>query len=630
VPDLTGHELGRYHLLEKLGEGGMATVYKAYDTRLEREVAVKIIRREAFPPEVIEHMLKRFEREAKAMAKLSHSNIVKVHDYGEHEGSPYIVMELLSGGTLKQRLGKPVQWQKAVSLVEPIARALGYAHSEGILHRDVKPANILITKSGEPILTDFGIAKLLEQEDGHTLTGTGVGVGTPEYMAPEQGLGSKVDGRADIYSLGIVLYEIITGRKPFLADTPLAVLYKQMNDPLPRPAVLVPGLPESVEQMLLKALAKQPDARYKDMGEFASVLKNLEKNDGAQTSSVNPLLEIIQPEFEEHRKKSESYVTSDQISIKESQLKEPSENKNDGHNTRLKKEGKKIQAWKVAAGGIGLIGLLAVILLISGVFKNPVINEPFLTPTSVQSTMTPWVTKTGLEIGSIKVSLKDGMVMVYVPAGEYFMGSNDSYNRNEKPAHWVYLDAYWIDQTEVTNAMYQKCVDSGSCTAPYSIARYSNSQYADHPVVYVDSHQAKVYCQWAGKQLPTEAQWEKAARGTDRHTYPWGNVAPSCSLANYSDCIVDTTRVGSYEAGKSPYYVYDMAGNAWEWVEDWYGGYSSGAITNPQGPASGEYQVIRGGSWLLDMDYIRSSGRSWVGPTSATEEIGFRCAMDAE
>lgn len=381
MPDLTGHELGRYHLLEKLGEGGMATVYKAYDTRLEREVAVKIIRREAFPPEVIEHMLKRFEREAKAMAKLSHSNIVKVHDYGEHEGSPYIVMELLSGGTLKQRLGKPVQWQKAVSLVEPIARALGYAHSEGILHRDVKPANILITKSGEPILTDFGIAKLLEQEDGHTLTGTGVGVGTPEYMAPEQGLGSKVDGRADIYSLGIVLYEIITGRKPFLADTPLAVLYKQMNDPLPRPAVLVPGLPESVEQMLLKALAKQPDARYKDMGEFASVLKNLEKNDGAQTSSVNPLLEIIQPEFEEHRKKSESYVTSDQISIKESQLKEPSENKNDGHNTRLKKEGKKIQAWKVAAGGIGLIGLLAVILLISGVFKPTIAAKPTRSPT---------------------------------------------------------------------------------------------------------------------------------------------------------------------------------------------------------------------------------------------------------
>jgi len=195
MQDMTGHELGRYHLLEKLGEGGMATVYKAYDTRLERDVAVKVIRREAFSQEVLERVLKRFEREAKTLAKLTHPNIVSIIDYGDQEGNPYLVMPYLPGGTLKQFLGKPMPWQNAVMLLLPVAKALAYAHGLDIIHRDVKPANILITASGEPMLTDFGIAKMLDLQGGQTLTGTGVGVGTPEYMAPEQGLGKEVDGR---------------------------------------------------------------------------------------------------------------------------------------------------------------------------------------------------------------------------------------------------------------------------------------------------------------------------------------------------------------------------------------------------------------------------------------------------
>jgi serine/threonine protein kinase len=175
MPSLTGQSLGRYHILEQLGEGGMATVYKAYDTRLERDVAVKIIRKSAFSAEVLERMLKRFEREAKALARLTHPNIVGVMDYGEYEGSPYLVMPYFPGGTLKQYLGKSVPWQDAASLLLPIARALQFAHEQGIIHRDVKPSNILITLSGEPMLSDFGIAKILESEETTTLTGTGVG-----------------------------------------------------------------------------------------------------------------------------------------------------------------------------------------------------------------------------------------------------------------------------------------------------------------------------------------------------------------------------------------------------------------------------------------------------------------------
>jgi serine/threonine protein kinase len=275
LTNLIGKSLGRYHILEQLGEGGMAIVYKAFDTRLEREVAIKVVRRKAFPEEKIERILKRFEREAKALAKLNHTNIVPIIDSGEEEGTPYLVMGYIPGGTLKEHLrGKPLTWEEAAQLLAPIARALAYSHKQGIVHRDIKPSNILITEENELMLTDFGIARVLQSKETLDLTGTGMGVGTPEYMAPEQGLGNKVDHRADIYALGIVLYEMITGRKPFQADTPMAVVIKQINDPLPRPTQFTPDLPKEVEQILLKALAKDPENRYQRMVDFANALTN--------------------------------------------------------------------------------------------------------------------------------------------------------------------------------------------------------------------------------------------------------------------------------------------------------------------------------------------------------------------
>jgi len=271
MADLVGQSLGRYHILEQLGEGGMAVVYKAFDTRLERNVAVKVI---LSGKEHKEKFLKRFEREAKALASLSHPNIVKVIDYGDHEGVPYLVMEYIPGGTLKQKLSnKPVSWQEAIRLLLPIARSLAYAHENKIIHRDIKPANILITQSGEPMLSDFGIAKILEVEETLDLTGVGVGIGTPEYMSPEQAQGNLVDARADIYSLGVVFYELVTGRKPYQADTPMAVVYKLASEPLPRPKNFVPELPDYVDELLLKALAKNPKDRFQDMGEFAAGLE---------------------------------------------------------------------------------------------------------------------------------------------------------------------------------------------------------------------------------------------------------------------------------------------------------------------------------------------------------------------
>jgi serine/threonine protein kinase len=274
MENLIGQSWGRYKIVAKIGEGGMATVYKAIDLRLERHVAIKIIRRDAFPPRQLDRILRRFEREAKSLANLSHPNIIKVIDYGEFEDSPYLVMEFMSGGTLKTYLGTPIAWQDAAQVLLPILSALQYAHEHNIVHRDIKPSNILMTEAGQPMLTDFGIAKLLEIEETTTLTGTGVGIGTPEYMAPEQWTGEATP-QSDVYSVGVVFYEMITGHKPYSGDTPASILLKQATSSLLRPTTFVRNLPEGVEKILLRALAKRGEDRFQSMSEFASALEAL-------------------------------------------------------------------------------------------------------------------------------------------------------------------------------------------------------------------------------------------------------------------------------------------------------------------------------------------------------------------
>lgn len=284
MQDVIGRSIGRYHVIEKSGRGGMATVFKAFDTNLEREVAIKLIRRRAFAQGDWERTFRRFEIEAKSLARLDHPNIVRVYDYGEFEGAPFIVMELLDDGSLKQRLGRPIPVPQAAAILAPIADGLAYAHRKGILHRDVKPSNILFKKDGTPVLTDFGIAKIIEGPNANrTITKDGVGVGTPEYMAPEQGSGRQIDGRTDEYSLGIVFYEMITGRKPYTADTPLAVILKQQVDPLPRPT----NVSQGAEKLLYKVLAKNPDDRFRSMDLMADAFERLvHEGEGSLFASI--------------------------------------------------------------------------------------------------------------------------------------------------------------------------------------------------------------------------------------------------------------------------------------------------------------------------------------------------------
>jgi eukaryotic-like serine/threonine-protein kinase len=270
---------GRYRILEQIGMGGMAVVYKAYDDQTGKHVAVKILRSDHLTRDLAEKSIHRFARETRTLSQLSHPNIIKILDFGDVRGHPFLVMEIMPGGTLKQRMpGSPIPWRQAAQYLLPVASALEFAHQHGIIHRDVKPSNILINALGQPILSDFGIVKFLGDDTTKDLTTTGIMVGTPEYMSPEQAMGEPFDHRVDVYSLGIVFYEMITGHKPFVADTPVAVLVKQASEQLPPPTRFAPGLPRDVESVLYQALEKKPEARFATMGAFRVALEKIIEN----------------------------------------------------------------------------------------------------------------------------------------------------------------------------------------------------------------------------------------------------------------------------------------------------------------------------------------------------------------
>jgi len=264
-----GARLGQYEILGELGRGGMATVYRAYQPTLEREVALKVL-----PDFLVEQpgFKARFHREAVAVARLQHPNILSVFDHGEQDGVTYIVSEYVEGGTLAARLGAPIQLDYCVRLLRPVADALDYAHSEGVVHRDVKPSNILLDRRGVPILSDFGLARVAESAESERLTQTGAMVGTPTYMAPEQCAGQEAGPAADIYALGVIAFEMITGRVPFNAPTPLGVIAAHQVTPPPSPRKLNPSLPESVVQPILTCLAKDPRQRQETATEFIEQL----------------------------------------------------------------------------------------------------------------------------------------------------------------------------------------------------------------------------------------------------------------------------------------------------------------------------------------------------------------------
>ena len=534
--------LGKYELHEQLSKGGFGIVYRATDTSLGREVALKVLHPQLM---VDETFVERFKKEAHILASLEHPNIVTIHELGEIEGRVFIAMRYLAGGNLQQLIQKegPLGYTKSLGIFKQVCEGLQAAHEQRLVHRDIKPASILFDAKGNAVISDFGLARAVQLSGASSSMGI---AGTPAYRAPELWRGKPPACPAtDVYSLGCMLVEMLTGKPLFDGDTPDEILTKHLIDGPRYPEKWAADVPDGILVLIKKALNKEPASRQQDAATFLLELDEL--------NHAKPLIQVIA--------------------------------------------------------------------------EKPAIPEK------------PLISKI-LSENELSIELAQGVKMefVRVPAGEFLMGSDPSVDTlalpNEQPQHHVYLDEYWIGKYPVTNQQYQVFVNETKKKPPWN---WKNDGYPlnkrNHPVIEVGWEDARVFCDWASSltkkqiSLPTEAQWEKAARGTDGRIYPWGNQAPDMTLANYNGNVGDTTSVGSYPAGTSPYGAMDMTGNAWEWTMDWEGSYSSEKIFNPLGSDSGNSRGLRGGSWNGIEYSIRSAHRDGIDLSESENLYSFRCSL---
>jgi serine/threonine protein kinase len=636
----------------------MAAVYRAYQASVDRYVALKVLPQiHSSDPEFV----KRFNQEAQVLAKLIHPYIVPIYDFGEAEGYTYLVMPFIKEGTLAELItGKPFSLSDIEKIITQVGDALDYAHNEhDIIHRDIKPSNVLIGERGDCMLTDFGIAKIMESSV--EITRSGTILGTPAYMSPEQGAGQKIDQRSDIYSLGVILYELCTGRVPFKAETPVAVIFKHVHDPLPPPSEYNPEIGVNVERIILKSLAKDPDDRFQAAEEMVEAFQAAVKADEESQSSAHLRPTIIDPILPE----------SDT----------PSDDEDEDEKIRSKLP---VVISIVIVGIVISLFMLDVIQFDLGMFRatetqeekatevgeteSPEPTEVVFTPTESPTTLVPAFPEP--REGEVQYNPIDSAEMIYIPEGCFWMGASKADNpyveEREGPVHEVCLDGYWIYRKEVNISQFQQFVDAtgyrtlaerqgygmvfsylGDGKYDWEEVQGANWQFPQgqssspaaglYPVEHIAWEDGVAYCEWARMRLPTEAEWEHAARGPSNSLYPWGNSLPTDHLLNLSDknCpgMADKTDLddgygrsaptGSYQPNL--YDLYDMAGNVWEWVFDWYSPYTSGLKHNPTGPVTGEERIARGGAW----DYGEGAARSTYRHRpkyDTSETYGFRCA----
>jgi len=512
-----------YTIKEVIGEGGMGVVYRATDHARGRDVAIKALHTSLMGDVGIR---RRFTREAKVMTEWSHPHVVGVYDFIDQPDLLAIVMEYIDGPTLEEYLGRwggRLPYNDIREVFSGVLDAMADAHRIGVVHRDLKPQNILLRpdETGlHPKVADFGIAKVVE---GTTYTVTGALLGSCRYMSPEQVQSlQSLDHRSDVYSLGVTLYRAVTGRCPFEGNNHFALMMAHVQQEPAPPSHYRPKIPPALETLILDALQKKSVARPQTCDEFRERL-------------------------------AESLADVTPRQRKQKQL-------------------------------------------------DPVIED------------------------------KDGNKLTLITGGKFQQGPN----RRE-----VFLDPFYMAEYPVTNKQFRLFLDVTNYKptdgeAHRFLAHWRKGRcpraLEDHPVVFVSWIDARAYCTWAGRRLPTESEWEKAARGTDGRKYPWGRQEPaSIEYANYGRSLANTARVDAFPKGISPYGIHGMAGNVWEWCED---------VDDPEfylrGPDRNPHHtiqpgraacVVRGGSWMYDTRSLRTYSRSSFEPLFRMDGVGFRCAL---
>jgi serine/threonine protein kinase/formylglycine-generating enzyme required for sulfatase activity len=592
---MLNRSIGKYEILSELGRGAMGVVFRAHDPAIDRQVAIKVIRTPAFSSNEENANLRiRLMREARAAGRLSHPNIVTVYSLDEHEDFLYVVMEFVEGGSLDAHVGagnpRP---SNAIPILRQVADALDYAHSEGIIHRDIKPANILIGRGGRVKITDFGIAKIAAQ----TITVSGMTMGTPAYMSPEQARGERLDGRADQYSLAVVAFELLTGRRPFEAPSYDALLFKILTEAPVFPTEVEAALPNGCSTALLKGLSKRAGERYGKCTEFVDALERAFAPPSPRPQTVPEISPVLPPT-----------AASSTLALTEmppllfvdtsaptaaARLPPPASS------TRL---GRLIPAGVTLAVAVALVVWMLVAHRLAPV-AGPLAREPS------SRKEPPQAPAKAPAVGTARVNPKDGLTYVWIAPGTFMMGCSAGDSAcfpDEKPAHQVTLTkGFWIGQTEVTQAAYQRVRGSNP----------SHSRGGSLPVETINWDRARAYCEAAGMRLPTEAEWEYAARG--------GQSSPRYGPL---DAIVS---FDSPVAQKQPnaYGLFDVIGNVEEWTADWFDAkaYASSPPVDPTGPARGHGHTVRGSSWTRPPWCLRVSFRDGP-PYGVLWGTGVRCA----
>ena len=636
--------LDKYRIEKTLGHGAFGEVYLVKHTILQVQRAVKVLKHDApgIGSTLFGDAQARFLLESRLGARLnspiSNPHLLQVFDCYISDELCLLEMEYASGGSLAARMEQaratnqlmPVE--TALQITLEVAGGLAGLHANDIVHRDLKPSNILFDDEGHAHLGDLGLAQVPGGENQRSqLSNPEPHPGTPAYMSPEQeNSGKLLTPPSDVYALGLVLFEMLTGRN-----------YRLLK-PGTRAASLREDLPLAVDDLLFAMLARDPEQRPWD-GEKTAVLLQAVADGKTPAGAVQwtesqaAESERLAQEAEKQRRKQSAEQARQLAELKARKLAAERQALLAVKEARRERERSAQEAEKpqsgflernwlgiALAGLAGLVGLVVLALLLGWYLisrASPATDTPMPMPTP-----TPGIGST--------FKRSDGMLDLYVPEGLFWRGSEAA--PDEQPVQQIYLDAFWIDQTDVTNAMYAVCVQSVVCQPVSDTTRYGDPNFASHPVTFVTWEKARTYCEWVGGRLPTEAEWEKAARGTDGKTYPWGEKLDG-SYANYdSNLAPDTTAVGSYDKGKSPYGAQDMAGNVWQWVADWAGSYDPAVTKNPTGPAQGERRVIRGeSSWRDDptgggyYSVPRSALRFSVLPSVSSKMIGFRCVVPA-